>query len=59
MIRLLLIGSFCTTSPPLLGLEDLVHDIGAGRDHRTQLAPVDDFGTYGPMPTEASGPPAC
>jgi predicted nucleic acid-binding protein len=27
-------GEFCTSSPPLLRPEDLVHDLGSGGDHR-------------------------
>jgi hypothetical protein len=34
-------------SPALLRLEDLVHDLGAGRDDRAQFAAVDDLGGAG------------
>ena len=36
-------GGSCRTSSPLLGPEDLVHDLSPGRDHRAQLPPVDDL----------------
>src|SRR5689334_14107256 len=47
-------GGFGGNSPALLGLEDLVHDLGAGRDHRAQFTAVDDFGGAGAgMPSQA------
>src|SRR5690242_5244673 len=47
-------GGFCGCSRVLLGLEELVHDLGAGGDHRVQFAAVDDFGGAGAgMPGQA------
>src|SRR4029077_12855055 len=35
-------GGFCGSSLALFRLEDLVHDLGAGGDHRAQFTPIDD-----------------
>jgi len=35
----------CSSSSPLHRLEDLVHHLGPGRDHRAQFPPVDDLGS--------------
>ena len=40
-------GGFGRSFRALLRLEDLVHDFGAGGDHRAQFAAVDDFGGAG------------
>src|SRR5258708_33314556 len=45
-------------APAVLRLEDLVHDLGAGRDDRAQLAPANDFGgARAVMPGLAAGTP--
>lgn len=38
-------GGFCRTTRAVLQLEDLVHDLGSGGDHRAQFTAVDDFGS--------------
>src|SRR6516164_7395098 len=41
------VGGGCRAGAGLGCCEELVHDLGAGGDHRPQLAPVDDLGGAG------------